>query len=680
MSIVPKSPPQNTTKIIKTIAPPPRSQSRRQHCWPQRKQWWLRSGALLLLFLGWIGMIPNHLTPRRRNTLLWMWHNNNNNYHDTTNETTSNDLWRYVPHVSMEWGPQQEQQQQDSFSSTRTKTTTDGTVATAIKGGRGGDDDDNDASPAVAAAAPWLQNRTLTLLVLLRGELCNHLSVLAQAKRIQRYVERALPGLSLHLVGQHQNHSRWTRAATDIYECFPGLEDLELSGGIYDPTHFGPVQQAQQTWLTTAHKAAAAAASSRSPPPHPPTTTNHSDDVLCPLQNVKTVSQIKFLQNLLKQQYQAKQEQQQQQNGRRSSMSFPVPLPSSFSNNPYSIPFLTVTEMLSPQLILEKDDNLLYHELRHWFRMRPSCCPLRADPNETIFHFRNFVTEVAKPLPRHEHLLGELSPHDAAHYLLGRPPPPSSSNNPQATNRSRHNSSIMNQQSANTTTNSQNRLAILSRFPKTALPHAHTLQAHGWNVRLIANQSGVQDFCFALSTQATFVGFSKSTYAWWAGLLSNATLVRWYKTVPAGDDKATTTSNNDDTKNMTNRNQRSRLVPTSLSSSSHIKNNKSETIDYESTTHHLATTNASGLLQKRTLLKKLDPLSFSSSSSSSLSEDEPSFSSSSLQQPREFWTEVYRQSESMTFQSLKQESKALLRATTATTGTKRGLFPRVVSQ
>jgi hypothetical protein len=61
--------------------------------------------------------------------------------------------------------------------------------------------------------------------------------------------------------------------------------------------------------------------------------------------------------------------------------------------------------------------------------------------------------------------------------------------------------------------------------------YVDALMARGLNVRIVTNQTGVQDFCFLQSAQKELVGVAKSTYVRWAAYLGNATRARLYAVV-----------------------------------------------------------------------------------------------------------------------------------------------------
>lgn len=73
------------------------------------------------------------------------------------------------------------------------------------------------------------------------------------------------------------------------------------------------------------------------------------------------------------------------------------------------------------------------------------------------------------------------------------------------------------------------KVALTSRLqnPQTQ-EYVDALNSRGLQVKLIANQTGVEDFCFLASAQKEFAGMAISTYATWAAVLGNATKVWLY--------------------------------------------------------------------------------------------------------------------------------------------------------
>jgi len=142
-------------------------------------------------------------------------------------------------------------------------------------------------------------------------------------------------------------------------------------------------------------------------------------------------------------------------------------------------------------------------ELKELFKFdygNPSCCnpDVLPEPDETTFHFRNFKKEIPRVYKR----LGfqELGPNQTAQELFGNHA-------------------------------AGDKVAILTRFEedKDANSLADILREKlGLTVRLIAGNSGEQDFCFLLKTKKEIIGGSKSTFFTWAGLLGEAKKVHTY--------------------------------------------------------------------------------------------------------------------------------------------------------
>jgi hypothetical protein len=74
------------------------------------------------------------------------------------------------------------------------------------------------------------------------------------------------------------------------------------------------------------------------------------------------------------------------------------------------------------------------------------------------------------------------------------------------------------------------RVAMTTRFANEPLVEEYIaeLQQRGLQVRLVVNQTGVQDFCFLLRAKQELIGVAKSTYARWAAYLGDAEKVQLY--------------------------------------------------------------------------------------------------------------------------------------------------------
>jgi hypothetical protein len=121
-----------------------------------------------------------------------------------------------------------------------------------------------------------------------------------------------------------------------------------------------------------------------------------------------------------------------------------------------------------------------------------------------VQHFRNFVTEVGA---KGVNLFGEFlesSPEQTASQLFGHLQP-------------------------------GEKVAITSRFVNNlTLEYVRALEHRGLQVRVISNQTGLQDFCFLKRAQKELVGSSMSTFARWAAILGDAQRVQLYVTDAPG--------------------------------------------------------------------------------------------------------------------------------------------------
>jgi hypothetical protein len=74
------------------------------------------------------------------------------------------------------------------------------------------------------------------------------------------------------------------------------------------------------------------------------------------------------------------------------------------------------------------------------------------------------------------------------------------------------------------------KIAMTTRFANEPIveDYQRAMQARGFQVRIVANQTGVQDFCFLLRAQQELLGVAKSTYARWAAFLGDAARVQLY--------------------------------------------------------------------------------------------------------------------------------------------------------
>lgn len=154
---------------------------------------------------------------------------------------------------------------------------------------------------------------------------------------------------------------------------------------------------------------------------------------------------------------------------------------------PLSIPFVLADSFCYLDLI-EK----YYKQFQTFFQMDSSnkfCCKEKPDIDETVVHIRGFVVEM--PRVGKQPKFTELDPEKTANVLLSHLQP-------------------------------GDKVVLLGRFQSALEPYKEALEKRSISVRTITGQSGVQDFCFLMSTTKEIVGMISSTYAFWASLLSTS--------------------------------------------------------------------------------------------------------------------------------------------------------------
>jgi hypothetical protein len=163
-----------------------------------------------------------------------------------------------------------------------------------------------------------------------------------------------------------------------------------------------------------------------------------------------------------------------------------------------SRPFLVADTMVNLEMV-----DTAYDRIREVFQFddhKPTCCQARPSPTDTVLHHRGYAAEVP---PHKIQLKGwvELDPHRTATLLLADSP---------ATG------------TTTTSTTSRNVVVIISRSNATYMsPYLNAFAQEGISASSLDGQSGVQDFCFLKHTVAHAVGFRSSTFFKWAMYLSD---------------------------------------------------------------------------------------------------------------------------------------------------------------
>eukprot|EP00980_Cylindrotheca_fusiformis_P026187 scaffold15497_cov117-Cylindrotheca_fusiformis.AAC.14 len=140
--------------------------------------------------------------------------------------------------------------------------------------------------------------------------------------------------------------------------------------------------------------------------------------------------------------------------------------------------------------------DLMYDELKAFFEVdTKSICKKSPEPDETVYHFRNFLTEFTSAK---EKGFEEMDPNMTANYLF-----------------------------ADFT--SGEKVAIVSRYHQHTGDYIRALKdIKGIEARYIENQTGAEDFCFLLNAKREVIGDKRSTFVTLAAYLGDVKRARLY--------------------------------------------------------------------------------------------------------------------------------------------------------
>ncbi len=347
-------------------------------------------------------------------------------------------------------------------------------------------------------------NRTITILLQFKGELGNHLSVIAGAYVTQLQIQKLYPYIHIQFIGQHQDHPKWTRAVDDIRQCFPKIYELFpiYDGGLHDPVHYHVMAQQQKSWLNSRQSRL--------------------------LRNVHDDGSIHLLHRLL----------DHQQQGRAPTLMMMEHSTGSSENDTsssgnsistaggkynYSLPFLIADEFYWGELLKDME---LYQRIRELFVMNETaCCSREPLEHDIIYHHRNFKYEVREEQSKKfGTLFQEVTAYTASHHLF-------------------INHTIQQPNDTNDSDHPKKRVAILSRSLdgleeyQLALNETNHLPSYIVHNTESASDdpsgrasSGITDFCFIMKSRRDneIIGKLHSTFVQWSSLLSQAATVRLY--------------------------------------------------------------------------------------------------------------------------------------------------------
>ena len=296
--------------------------------------------------------------------------------------------------------------------------------------------------------------KNATLVVKLGGEMGNNLIIFATA-RVAQIIASETYNVSAEWVIQHQNSSKWVRAAKNMQQCFPHFRSLDFAAA-NTPDFEETLEQAQTRWLGNDHASRLLV---------------HHQGGFPDMKMVR--ASLTYWRSLI--------------DGKEPpNVNLGNPLP-------VKMPYLTVSAYSPTSFI-----DWYLDDLRELFAFDyKACCKLRPDPDESVLHLRNFLTE----MPNLGKRLGfeQLSPNKTAQELFGH-------------------------------LKEGGKVAITTRFGTDFVQdYVGALRARGLQVRVISGQTDVQDFCFLMEAQKELVGLFQSTFVRWAAYLGrNITKARLY--------------------------------------------------------------------------------------------------------------------------------------------------------
>ena len=303
--------------------------------------------------------------------------------------------------------------------------------------------------------APYERTKSLdnkaTILIQLSGEMANNLFHIAHGVSLQLMAKEEF-NIDCNLVLRHQDKPKWKSARDNIQQCFPKLSGWNFEEGNINNEISLERQNLQLSWL------------------------QEKSDQMYALVNSQHLSEIRQGLKMLSEEV--------LRDADRPWIDE--------SKSAIRVPYLYL-ETLD---VLPMIDHY-YDHLRDLLVFNDTaCCALRPESADSVFHFRNFESELTRGA--YEMGFAELSPVKVATELFGRLQP-------------------------------GDRVQITTRtFNQKARNYAEALEERGINASVVTDQSSVQDFCFLKQAQKELVGGARSTFFMWAALLGDSQKGRVY--------------------------------------------------------------------------------------------------------------------------------------------------------
>jgi len=307
----------------------------------------------------------------------------------------------------------------------------------------------------------------LDLLVELKGDVGNHLLVIALAKVIQIYaVEQSPP---IHLTMRFSDQGRLKCAITRdvMYECFPNLNREKV---ILD-------EFSEKKKFSVHHKM-----------------WNDQSRIIKKLYTNNTVfnKHSTPISDMLNMPRKSIEERLRYLNRILAKMSLTGKL---IQTNDPSKPILSTPYFRVESFSLPPHNSKIYDELKEFLKLDENkCCAALPDPDESVLHIRDFATTLGAE-KANEQGYAEASSTEITDQLLGH-------------------------------LGKGDKLAIVSKYDKTDF--VDQLAERGIRARYISGQTSMQDFCFLQRAKKELIGVCKSTFFNWSSIFGEAEKVVSY--------------------------------------------------------------------------------------------------------------------------------------------------------
>lgn len=311
------------------------------------------------------------------------------------------------------------------------------------------DDDDDDYIADVKVAASNNNKRKITMILKLSGEFGNNFKCLISAYRHKWWFEEQYSNIEIDIIGEHQDHPKWKGARTMITTCLVNFQHFDFKGGIWDKkNHFKEVQQAQNALLGTN--------ASKFRLWHDKESVGCSSAMQCRKQAATYIQDMIHSNNTIL------------NNGNYTISS------------KYSLPFLTSKYGSLQNVPMTKREEAKVQDLMRFNHDSSECCSLSPEPDETVFHLRNFISE-SFWLLEYAIYFHEITPKQIVPFLNLKP---------------------------------GDKLAIVGRHMDGPYVQkfVQAFNGTGVRVRVIRGQSPMQDLCFILGTKKELIAPMHSTF------------------------------------------------------------------------------------------------------------------------------------------------------------------------